>query len=104
MGDATNRAGMIGGYGLFRKEYSYALVSATAFLGETDIFNGVLNASGNYGTEGYAVTGSVGHIFKLSDTMRFDLRGGLLGVTFAATTMPTATATSTAAARSRLAR
>ena len=82
MGDATNRAGMIGGYGLFRKEYSYALVSATAFLGETDIFNGVLNASGNYGTKGYAVTGSIGHIFKLSDTMRFDLRGGLLGVTF----------------------
>ena len=82
VGDATNRAGMIGGYGLFRKEYNYALVSATAFLGETDIFNGVLNASGDYGTQGYAVTGSIGHIFKLSDTLRFDLRGGLLGVTF----------------------
>ena len=51
VGDATNRAGMIGGYGLFRKEYNYALVSATAFLGETDIFNGVLNASGDYGTK-----------------------------------------------------
>ena len=82
VGDATNRAGMIGGYGLFRKEYNYALVSATAFLGETDIFNGVLNGSGSYGTEGYAVTGSVGHIFKLSDTLRFDLRGGLLAVSF----------------------
>ena len=82
VGDATNRAGMIGGYGLFRKDFNYALVSATAFLGETDIFNGVLNASGNYGTKGYAVTGSIGHIFKLSDTLRFDLRGGLLGVTF----------------------
>ena len=66
IGDANNRAGMFGGYGLFRKEYNYALVSATAFLGETDISNGVLNASGSYGTEGYAVTGSVGHIFMLS--------------------------------------
>ena len=73
---------MFGGYGLFRKEYNYALVSATAFLGETDISNGVLNSSGSYGTKGYAVTGSVGHIFMLSDTLRFDLRGGLLGVTF----------------------
>jgi len=82
IGDAINRAGMIGGYGLFRKEYNYALVSATTFLGHTDIFNGVLNASGDYSTQGYAVTGSVGHIFKLSDTMRFDLRGGLIGVTF----------------------
>ena len=82
IGDATNRSGMFGGYGLFRKEYSYALVSAIAFLGGTDISNGVLNSSGSYDTQGYAVTGSVGHIFKLSDTLRFDLRGGLLGVIF----------------------
>ena len=82
IGDATNRSGMFGGYGLFRKEYSYALVSAIAFLGGTDISNGVLNSSGSYDTQGYAVTGSVGHIFKLSDTLRFDLRGGLLGVVF----------------------
>jgi hypothetical protein len=82
IGDATNRSGMFGGYGLFRKEYSYALVSAIGFLGGTDISNGVLATSGSYDTQGYAVTGSVGHIFKLSDTLRFDLRGGLLGVSF----------------------
>ena len=51
---------MFGGYGLFRKEYNYALVSAIAFIGETDVSNGVLNTSGSYDTQGYAVTGSVG--------------------------------------------
>ena len=45
---------------------NYALVSATAFLGETDIFNGIFNSNGGYDTQGYAVTGSVGHIFMLS--------------------------------------
>jgi outer membrane autotransporter protein len=73
---------MVGGYGLFRQGFNYALVSATAFLGGTDVSNGVLSTSGDYGTEGYAVTGSVGHIFVLSERMRFDLRGGVLGVTF----------------------
>jgi hypothetical protein len=81
-GDADNKSAMFGGYALFRKEFNYVLVSATAFLGETDIFNGVLDTSGSYGTEGYAVTGSVGHIFALSERLRFDLRGGLLGVAF----------------------
>ena len=55
---------------------------ATTFIGETDVFNGVLNTTGSYDTEGYAVTGSVGHIFVLDNDLRFDLRGGLLGVTF----------------------
>jgi len=82
IGDANNKSGMVGGYGLFRSGFNYLLVSATAFLGETDVFNGVLNTSGSYDTEGYAVTGSVGHIFVLSDSWRFDLRGGLLGVVF----------------------
>ncbi len=44
---------------------NYALVSASGFVGETDITNGVLNTTGNYDTVGYAVTGSVGHIFPL---------------------------------------
>jgi outer membrane autotransporter protein len=82
IGDANNKSGMFGGYGLFRQGYNYALVSATAFIGETDISNGVLDTSGSYDTQGYAVTGSVGHIFMLTDTIRFDLRGGLLGVVF----------------------
>jgi hypothetical protein len=81
-GDADNKSAMFGGYGLLRKEFNYVLISATAFLGETDIFNGVLDTAGSYGTEGYAVTGSVGHIFALSERMRFDLRGGLLGAAF----------------------
>jgi len=73
---------MFGGYGLFRQGQNYALVSASAFIGETDVTSGVLNTTGSYGTKGYAVTGSVGHIFNLSDRARFDLRGGLLGVSF----------------------
>lgn len=82
IGDADNRSGMFGGYALFRQGVNYALVSASAFLGETDVSNGVLNTTGSYGTEGYAVTGSVGHIFSLTERVRFDLRGGILGVTF----------------------
>ena len=82
LGDADNKGGMFGGYGLFRSGVNYALVAATAFLGETDLSNGIFNANGSYDTEGYAVTGSVGHIFMLSETLRFDLRGGMLGVVF----------------------
>ncbi len=82
IGDGNNNSAMFGGYALFRQDYNYALVSASAFLGETDISNGVLNTTGSYDTEGYAVTGSVGHIFTLTDRLRFDLRGGMLGVTF----------------------
>jgi hypothetical protein len=82
VGEASNDSGMFGGYVLARQGTNYALVAVSAFLGNTDVANGVLNASGNYDTEGYAATGSVGHIFALSDRLRFDLRGGLLGVTF----------------------
>jgi hypothetical protein len=78
VGDATNKSGMFGGYGLYRKGTSYALVAASAFLGNTD----VKGNDGSYDTQGYAITGSIGRIFNLTDRMRFDLRGGLLGVTF----------------------
>jgi outer membrane autotransporter protein len=81
-GEGTNHSGMFGGYGLFRKEFTYALVSATAFLGNTDIGNGVLGTTASYDTTGYAVTGSVGHIFMLGEKTRFDLRGGVIGVSF----------------------
>ncbi|MER8467640.1 autotransporter domain-containing protein, partial [Mesorhizobium sp. M1396] len=82
IGNGTNKSGMFGGYALFRKNYSYALVSASGFIGGTDVANGVLDTTGSYDTQGYAVTGSVGHIFMLGDRARFDLRGGLLGVSF----------------------
>ena len=82
IGDADNASGMFGAYGLFRQGSNYALISMSAFLGETDVTNSVLNTTGSYDTEGYAFTGSVGHIFALTDRIRFDLRGGLLGVTF----------------------
>lgn len=82
IGDADNRSGMFGGYALFRQGVNYALVSASTFIGETDVSNGVLNTTGSYDTEGYAVTGSIGHIFALTDRIRFDLRGGMLGVSF----------------------
>ncbi|CAH2401372.1 autotransporter outer membrane beta-barrel domain-containing protein [Mesorhizobium ventifaucium] len=78
VGDATNRSGMFGGYGLYRRGTSYALVAASAFLGNTD----VKENDGSYNTQGYAITGSIGRIFNLTDRVRFDLRGGLLGVTF----------------------
>ena len=81
-GDADNQSGMFGGYGLFRSGFNYVLVAATTFIGESDVFNGVLNTTGSYDTVGYAMTGSVGHIFVLDNDLRFDLRGGLLGVTF----------------------
>ena len=82
IGNGDNQAGMFGGYTLLRREMNYALVSASGFVGETDITNSVLNTTGNYDTVGYAVTGSVGHIIPLSETARFDLRGGILGVRF----------------------
>ncbi|WP_292632698.1 autotransporter [Mesorhizobium sp.] len=82
IGEGTNKAGLFGGYALFRKDYNYALVSASGFFGGSDVTNGVLGTTGSYDTEGYAVTGSVGHIFKLGERTRFDLRGGLLGVSF----------------------
>ncbi|TIL45767.1 MAG: autotransporter outer membrane beta-barrel domain-containing protein [Mesorhizobium sp.] len=79
VGDATNRSGMFGGYGLYRHGTSYALVAASAFLGNTDVEGN----DASYDTQGYAITGSIGRIFNLTDRVRFDLRGGLLGVTFA---------------------
>jgi outer membrane autotransporter protein len=42
----------------------------------------ILNTSGSDDTVGYVVTGSVGHIFALTDRVRFDLRGSMLGVSF----------------------
>lgn len=82
IGEGTNKAGMFGGYALLRKDANYALVSASGFFGGSDVTNGVLGTTGSYDTEGYAVTGSVGHIFTLGERTRFDLRGGLLGVSF----------------------
>ena len=73
---------MIGAYGLFRRGTDYALVSATTFIGETEIDNHVLGSTGAYDTVGYALTGTVGHIFMLTETLRFDLRGGALWASF----------------------
>jgi hypothetical protein len=81
-GHGENRSGMFGGYGLFRKELNYALIAATAFLGNSDITNDILGSTGSYDTTGYAVTASLGHIFMIGDRTRFDLRGGVLGVHF----------------------
>ena len=38
-GDAKNESGMFGAYGLYRRGTTYALVAASAFLGETDVEN-----------------------------------------------------------------
>jgi hypothetical protein len=81
-GHGENQSGMFGGYGLFRKELNYALIAATAFLGNSDVTNGILGSDGSYDTTGYAVTSSIGHIFVIGDRTRFDLRGGVLGVHF----------------------
>jgi hypothetical protein len=82
VGDGDNKSIMVGGYGLYRSGTSYGLVSATGFFGNTDLNNGVLNSTGSYDTAGLAVTGSVGHVYQINENLRFDLRGGLLGVTF----------------------
>ncbi len=82
-GSAINRSGLFGGYTLFRKERSYLVFSAIGLLGNTDVTNGLLNNStGSYNTQGAAVTLSAGHIFSLTDTVRFDLRGGVLAARF----------------------
>ena len=81
-GHGENQSGMFGGYGLFRKEFNYALIAATAFLGNSDITNGILGTEGSYDTTGFAVTSSIGHIFVIGEKTRFDLRGGVLGVHF----------------------
>jgi hypothetical protein len=83
VGSGRNESGMAGTYGLFRKEQNYLLVSGMVLFGGTDVSNGVLNgASGEYDTLGYAVTASAGHIFNLTERARFDLRGGVLGISF----------------------
>lgn len=81
-GSAINRAGMFGAYGLFRQGTNYLLVSATTFIGETDVTNDLFGSTGSYDTVGYAGTVSVGRIFIISDNVRFDLRGGIMGVYF----------------------
>jgi hypothetical protein len=82
-GEAQNESGMAGAYALFRREVNYVLVSGTVLFGNTDVQNGILGgAAGEYDTVGYAVTASAGRIFALSDRLRFDLRGGVLGVSF----------------------
>lgn len=82
VGDADNSSGMFGGYGLFRQGQDYLLVSMSGFLGETDITNDILNSTGSYDTKGFVATGSFGHIFNVTERVRFDLRGGLLAVDF----------------------
>ncbi|WEX10849.1 autotransporter outer membrane beta-barrel domain-containing protein [Chelativorans sp. AA-79] len=82
LGSAENESGMFGLYGLFRKGFTYTLVSATTFIGETDIVNDLLGSAGSYDTTGFAMTASLGRIYPLSDRVRFDLRGGIVGVTF----------------------
>jgi hypothetical protein len=82
-GEAQNESGMAGAYALFRRDVNYVLVSGTALFGNTDVQNGILGgAAGEYDTVGYAVTASAGRIFALSDRLRFDLRVGVLGVSF----------------------
>jgi hypothetical protein len=81
-GSGDNRGGMVGSYGLYRQGTSYGLVSVTGFFGNTDINNDVLGSTGDYDTAGVAVTGSAGHVYQINDALRFDLRGGLLGVYF----------------------
>src|SRR5262249_6997958 len=54
-----------------------------AFLGSTDLTNGLLaSAEGDYGTQGYAVAASFGHIYVIGEKTRFDLRGGIFGAWF----------------------
>lgn len=82
VGDGDNKSAMFGGYALFRTGLNYALVSASGYIGGTDVTNGVAGSTGSYDTQGYAVTASAGHIYALSDRTRLDLRGGILGVSF----------------------
>lgn len=82
IGEAKNESVLVGGYGLFRQGYNYALVSGTAFIGQTDVTNYAVGSSASYDTVGYAVTASAGRIFMLNDRVKFDLRGGVLGATF----------------------
>lgn len=81
-GAGDNSSAMFGSYVLARKGVDYALVSTSTFVGQSDIYNGVVGTSGSYDTTGYAVTAVGGHIFMLGDTAKFDLRGGLLGAWF----------------------
>ncbi|CAM5769257.1 hypothetical protein MAMO4S_02750 [Mesorhizobium amorphae] len=81
-GTADNNSGVFGGYGLFRQDNDYVIVSAAGFIGQTEITNDVLDTKGSYDTKGYNVTGSVGHILRLDNGIRFDLRGGISGTAF----------------------
>ncbi len=78
-GSAFNKSALFGSYGLLKKGNDYLIVSGIGILGETDVRNSLLGSSGSYDTRGMALTASVGHIFALTDEVRFDLRGGILG-------------------------
>src|SRR5690606_4043764 len=51
VGEGTNEAGMFGAYTLFRRGLNYGLISATGFIGQSDVVNHALNTTGSYDTE-----------------------------------------------------
>lgn len=61
---------------------NYALASAAGFFGSTDVFLASTVSSGDYGTQGFIVSGKVGRNMPVSDRVRFDLRAGLAYTAF----------------------
>ncbi len=77
---ADNDSGVAGLFILAAQSGSYGLLSATGFLGETDIrdfdvFFG--RFSGSYSTIGVVLNGTAGHQFTLDENLTLDLRTGL---------------------------
>ena len=54
----------------------YGVGALTGFVGDTEIDNSVLATDGLYQTTGYAVTGSAGRIFAVTERIRADIRIG----------------------------
>ena len=82
IGDANNKSGIFGGYGLFREGYNYATPLHDGFPGRNRHDQrgaGLHRQLRHRGLRG----GRVGwpHL-QMGERARFDLRGGLLGVTF----------------------
>ena len=76
VGNAENASGIFGAYGLVGRGLYYGVGALTGFVGDTEIDNSVLGTDGLYQTTGYAVTGSAGRIFALTERIRADLRVG----------------------------
>lgn len=73
----NNESGIVGGYATIARDGYYGVVSTGFMFGQTSIDERIRGAHGEYDTSAYSVSGTVGKLIPITDTVRLDLRGGL---------------------------